>query len=323
MSAATDARPATRPGGAARPEPVGRRSGRNRLDRLRARSAWGFAAPALLVVAAVTVFPVVYSIVLSFADVEIGYDGFAIQGFGFDNYAALLQSADWYRALGFTVLYTVVTVTVELVLGMLVAIVLERLGATRGWMLALMLVPWSLVTIVNAQLWKYVYDSTYGVATWFFALFGEAPVILGEPVPAITGLMLADIWKTTPFVAIILLAGLVQISEDHYEAAELDGANAWQTFWRVVLPQLAPTLTIAVLFRVLQAFGVFDLPFVLTNGGPGTSTQSLAIMGYKVLFQDINIGPGAAIATSTAVIVAAGCLLFLRAFRNQAKGGEA
>ncbi|WP_181436172.1 carbohydrate ABC transporter permease [Curtobacterium sp. MCBD17_008] len=323
MSAATGVRTSTRPGGPARPDPVVRRSGRNRLDRLRARSAWGFAAPALLVVAAVTIFPVVYSIVLSFADVEIGYDGFAIQGFGFDNYAALVQSADWYRALGFTFLYTIVTVFVELVLGMLVALVLERLGATRGWMLALMLVPWSLVTIVNAQLWKYVYDSTYGVATWFFALFGEAPVILGEPVPAITGLMVADIWKTTPFVAIILLAGLVQISEDHYEAAELDGANGWQTFWRVVLPQLAPTLTIAVLFRILQAFGVFDLPFVLTNGGPGTSTQSLAIMGYKVLFQDINIGPGAAIATSTALIVAAGCLLFLRAFRNQAKGGEA
>ncbi len=188
-------------------------------------------------------------------------------------------------------------------------------------MLALLLVPWSLVTIVNAQLWKYIYDSTYGVATWFFGLFGDAPVILGEPVPAITGLMVADIWKTTPFVAIILLAGLVQISEDLYEAAELDGANGWQTFWRVVVPQLAPTLTIAVLFRVLQAFGVFDLPFVLTNGGPGTTTQSLAIMGYKVLFQDINIGPGAAIATSTAVIVAVGCLLFLRAFRNQRREG--
>ncbi|MBK0296836.1 sugar ABC transporter permease, partial [Bacillus sp. S34] len=102
----------------------------------------GFAAPALLVVAAVTIFPVVYSIVLSYADVEVGYEGFSIQSFGLGNYAALLQSADWYRALGFTVLYTLVTVSVELVLGMLVALVLERLGATRGWMLALMLVPW-------------------------------------------------------------------------------------------------------------------------------------------------------------------------------------
>jgi len=121
-------------------------------------------------------------------------------------------------------------------------------------------------------------------------------------------------------VAIILLAGLVMIPDEQYEAAELDGSSAWSTFWRVVMPQLLPTFTIAVLFRVLQAFGVFDLPFVLTQGGPGTSTQTLAIMGYKVLFQDINIGPGAAIATSTALIVGVGCLLFLRAFRNQAKG---
>jgi multiple sugar transport system permease protein len=287
------------------------------------RSAWTFAAPALLVIAVVTIFPVIYSVVLSFADVSIDYDGFQIDGFTVGNYGALLQSSDWYRALGFTTVYTLITVVVELVLGMLAALVLERLGVTRGWMLALLLIPWSLVTIVSAQLWKYIYDSTYGVATWGLSLVTDStPVILGEPVSAAAALMLADIWKTTPFVAIILLAGLVMIPEEHYEAAELDGASAWQTFWRVVMPQLLPTFTIAVLFRVLQAFGVFDLPFVLTQGGPGTSTQTLAIMGYKVLFQDINIGPGAAIATSTAVIVGLGCLLFLRAFRNQAKGDQ-
>jgi multiple sugar transport system permease protein len=179
------------------------------------------------------------------------------------------------------------------------------------------------VTIVSAQLWKYIYDATYGVATWFIGLFTDSPpVILGEPVSAGAALMVADIWKTTPFVAIILLAGLVMIPEEHYEAAELDGANVWTTFWRVVMPQLMPTFTIAVLFRILQAFGVFDLPFVLTQGGPGTSTQTLAMMGYRVLFQDLNIGPGAAIATTTALIVGLGCMVFLRAFRNQAKGDE-
>lgn len=291
------------------------------LEKQRARTGWLFASPALLVIAVVTVFPVLYSLVLSFSHVQIGYEGFAIQGFTGGNYGALFSSGAWYHALGFTVLYTVITVAVELVLGMLVALVLERLGATRGWMLALLLIPWSLVTIVSAQLWKYIYDATYGVATWFISVFTDStPVILGEPVSAGAALMVADIWKTTPFVAIILLAGLVMIPEEHYEAAELDGANAWTTFWRVVMPQLMPTFTIAVLFRVLQAFGVFDLPFVLTQGGPGTSTQTLAMMGYRVLFQDLNIGPGAAIATTTALIVGLGCLLFLRAFRNQARG---
>ncbi|WP_314102224.1 sugar ABC transporter permease [uncultured Frigoribacterium sp.] len=303
--------------------PTPERSARTSLARTRNRAAWLFASPALLVILLVTVFPVIYSVVLSFARVTIDYDGFQVEEYTLANYGALLQSQDWYRALGFTILYTVVTVTIELVLGMLSALVLERLGVTRGWMLALLLIPWSLVTIVSAQLWKYIYDSTYGIATWGIALVTDSPpVILGEPVSAAAALMVADIWKTTPFVAIILLAGLVMIPDEQYEAAELDGSSAWSTFWRVVMPQLLPTFTIAVLFRVLQAFGVFDLPFVLTQGGPGTSTQTLAIMGYKVLFQDINIGPGAAIATSTALIVGLGCLLFLRAFRNQAKGGD-
>jgi multiple sugar transport system permease protein len=295
----------------------------NGIERQRARTAWWFATPALVVIGVVVIFPVIYSVVLSFANVEIGYEGFGIKSFTADNYGALFNSSAWYQALGFTLLYTVITVGVELVLGMLVALVLERLGVTRGWMLALLLIPWSLVTIVSAQLWKYIYDATYGVVTWFIGLFTDSPpVILGEPVSAGAALMVADIWKTTPFVAIILLAGLVMIPEEHYEAAELDGANAWTTFWRVVMPQLMPTFTIAVLFRILQAFGVFDLPFVLTQGGPGTSTQTLAMMGYRVLFQDLNIGPGAAIATTTALIVGLGCLIFLRAFRNQVKGND-
>jgi multiple sugar transport system permease protein len=296
---------------------------RHGIDKARARTAWWFAAPALIVIAVVTIFPVVYSVVLSFAKVNIGYEGFGIKSFTGSNYGALFTSSAWYHALGFTLLYTVITVGVELILGMLVALVLERLGVTRGWMLALLLIPWSLVTIVSAQLWKYIYDATYGAATSFIGLFTDnPPVILGEPVSAGVALMVADIWKTTPFVAIILLAGLVMIPEEHYEAAELDGANAWTTFWRVVMPQLMPTFTIAVLFRILQAFGVFDLPFVLTQGGPGTSTQTLAMMGYRVLFQDLNIGPGAAIATTTALIVGLGCMVFLRAFRNQAKGDD-
>lgn len=293
------------------------------LASARARTGWAFASPALIVIAVVTVFPVLYSIVLSFAHVSIGYDGFSIDGFTIGNYDALIHSGNWYHALWFTIVYTIITVGVELVLGMLAALVLERLGATRGWMLALLLIPWSLITIVSAQLWKYIYDSTYGVATWIAGWFTDSPpVILGEPVTASTALMVADIWKTTPYVAIILLAGLVMIPEEHYEAAEVDGASSWRTFWQVVMPQLMPTFTIAVLFRVLQAFGVFDLPFVLTQGGPGTSTQTLAMMGYQVLFQDMNFGPGAAIATSTALIVGIGCLAFLRGFRNQARGEQ-
>lgn len=291
--------------------------------RRRARTAWWYTTPTLFVVGAVTIFPILFSVVLSFTTMRITYDGFRVEDVTLGNYQALLHSAEWREALLFTVFYTVVTVFAELVLGVLAALVLERLGAGRGWVMALLLIPWSLITVVSAQLWGYMYDASYGVVTWLCeALFGEAPVILGTPSTAIGGMMLADIWKTTPFVAIIVLAGLVMLPRDLYEAAQIDGLNAWSTFWRVTLPQLRPVIAIAVLFRILQAFGIFDLPFVLTQGGPGTATQSLAILGYKTLFQDLNMGPGAAIATSTAVLVFLGCLAFLRAFQSQVEEGE-
>ena len=143
------------------------------------------------------------------------------------------------------------------------------------------------------------------------------PVILGTPTPAIIGVMIADIWKTTPFVAIIVLAGLVMLPGDVYEAAEMDGASGWYTFWRITLPLLRPTIALAVMFRVLQAFGLFDLPYVMTGGGPGTSTQSLAILAYNALFKNLAFGPGAAVATSTALLVLLGCLATLRVFRTQ------
>lgn len=283
-----------------------------------ARLGWFYTAPSLAVVLLVTIFPIACSIVLSFARVHVTYSGFRIEELTLDNYVALANSSQWHYAVGFTVFYTVVTVLIELVLGTMAALVLERLGAARGWVMALLLIPWSMITVISAQLWGFLYNATYGAATWMFdTVFGSTPVILGTPSTAIAGMMVADIWKTTPFVTIIVLAGLVMLSREVHESAEIDGANSWTAFWHVTLPQLKSTLAVAVLFRVLQAFGVFDLPFVLTTGGPGTATQSLAIMGYKTLFQDLNIGPGAAIATTTGLLVIGSCLIFLKAFRAQ------
>ncbi|MGW8375529.1 sugar ABC transporter permease [Streptomyces sp. ODS28] len=293
------------------------------IERRRARTGWLYTAPALLVIALVTIFPVLYSVVMSFAKVRLTYGGMRVEEWTLGNYAVMGSSAAWLQALAFTVGYTLVTVAVELALGVAVAILLDRLEAGRGWLLALLLIPWSMITVVSAQLWSYLYNASYGAATWFFeVLLGEPPVILGTPVPAFTALAVADVWKTTPFVAVIVLAGLVRIPQEHYEAAEMDGAGAWSTFRHVVLPALRPVLAVAVLFRVLQAFGIFDLPFVLTQGGPGTATQSLAMLGYKTLFQDLNFGLGAAVATATGVLVMLGCLLFLRMFRSQVDEAE-
>jgi len=300
---------------AAGPELVGRPDiNRKRLARL----GWGFSAPALIVIGAVTIFPIVYSVVMSLFHVNVTGSGFSLTGFTLSNYNLLIHSPVWRDALFFTVYYTLITVAVELVLGTCIALVLERLTAGRGWMMALLLIPWSMITVINAELWSYIYNGTYGVADAILNAVGLGhPVILGTPTPAIIGVMIADIWKTTPFVAIIVLAGLVMLPGDVYEAAEMDGASGWYTFWRITLPLLRPTIALAVMFRVLQAFGLFDLPYVMTGGGPGTSTQSLAILAYNALFKNLAFGPGAAVATSTALLVLLGCLATLRVFRTQ------
>ncbi|TGB08885.1 sugar ABC transporter permease [Streptomyces sp. MZ04] len=260
---------------------------------------------------------------MSFSEVKVSGSGFRLGAFTGDNYAELLTSERWRQALLFTVLYTLGTVFVEVVLGTLIALVLERLSGGRGWMMALLLLPWAMITVVSAQLWAYVYNGVYGAfSVAYEAVTGSEMNVLGTSVPAIAAMSVADIWKTTPFVAIIVLAGLVMLPDDVTEAARVDGAGAWTVWWRIRLPLLRPTLAIAVLFRILQAFGIFDLPFVLTGGGPGNSTESLALLGWQVMFQNLSFGPGAAVAASTAGLVLVGCLVFLKAFRTQVGESE-
>jgi multiple sugar transport system permease protein len=293
--------------------------GRPDVNRKRmARLGWMFSAPALIIVGAVTIFPIVYSVVISLSNATVSGNGVSLNGFTTANYSLVLKNSTWHYALAFTIIYTLTTVVVELVLGTMIALVLERLTAGRGFMMALLLIPWSMITVINAELWGYIYQGTYGVADAILNAVGlGSPNILGQSTSAIIGLMIADIWKTTPFVAIIVLAGLVMLPGDIYEAAEVDGSSGWSTFWRITVPLLRPTLALAVLFRVLQAFGLFDLPYVLTNGGPGTATTSLAILGYNAIFKNLSYGPGAAVATTTALLVLLGCLLSLRTFRVQ------
>ena len=293
--------------------------GRPDVNRKRmARLGWTFTAPALIFVGAVTIFPIVYSVVISLSNATVSGNGIALNGFTTSNYSLVLKNSTWHYALGFTIIYTLITVLVELAIGTMIALVLERMVAGRGFMMALLLIPWSMITVINAELWGYIYQGTYGVADAILNAVGLGhPNILGTSTPAIIGLMIADIWKTTPFVAIIVLAGLVMLPGDIYEAAEVDGSSGWSTFWRITVPLLRPTLALAVMFRVLQAFGLFDLPYVLTNGGPGTATTSLAILGYDAIFKNLSFGPGAAVAVTSALLVLLGCLLSLRTFRVQ------
>jgi multiple sugar transport system permease protein len=205
-------------------------------------------------------------------------------------------------------------------------LVLERMIRGRGAMMALLLIPWSMITVISAQLWKYMYLPTYGAITHILEGLGASnPQILGAgAVSSIAALMVADIWKTTPFVAIIVLAGLVMLPGDVYEAAEVDGASSWTIFRRITLPLVRPTIALAILFRVLQAAGLFDLPQVLTGGSGGHSgyaTTSLAVLSYQQI-ADNQFGIASAIATTTALLVIIACLCFYRVFKNQAGEGN-
>jgi multiple sugar transport system permease protein len=284
---------------------------RDRLQRRYALVGWSVSSPALFVIGAVTIAPIAFAIFMSFEKVGVTASGVSFNGATVGNYHLMVTAGLWHHALWWTTMYAVVTVSIELVIGTIFALILEGLTAGRGPMMALLLIPWSLITVISAELWSYIYNASYGI------LASVWPNALGTPWSATIALFVADIWKTTPFVTVIVLAGLVMIPRELFEASEVDGASPWETFWRIKLPLLRPTIGLAILFRALQAFGLFDLPYVLTNGGPGTSTQSLAILAYNTMFTNIDFGPGAAVAVSTAVLVLIMCLVFLRAFRQQ------
>ena len=204
------------------------------IQRRLARLGWGFTAPALIFIGLVTIFPIAFAILLSFEKVNVTANGFQLQGATLSNYHTVVTAGLWHHALWFTTYYTVISVIIEVVLGTMFALVLERLTHFRGPMMAILLIPWSLITVISAELWGYIYNATYGVLDDLSHIFGTGePVVLGTPLAATVALIFADVWKTTPFVAIIVLAGLVMIPQELYEASEVDGAAGWKTFWRI------------------------------------------------------------------------------------------
>jgi multiple sugar transport system permease protein len=298
--------------------PLGRRPGVASLTQRRALVGYAFLAPAVLVIAGVTLGPIGYSLYLTLMNVQVTGNGFATAWAGLANYAILLHAAEFWQAFTFTVGYTGSTVVVEIVVGMAMALVLSNLVRGRGVAMAVLLVPWSLITVVSAEVWSYMYNSAYGLIDYLMvALHVTAQPVnwLGVPSLALVAIGIADVWKTTPFVALILVAGLQMINRDLYEAAVLDGASGWRTFWRITVPLLRPSILVAVLFRVLQSFGLFDLPYVLTSGGPGQTTQSLALLAYNAMFNDLSFGPGTAVAVVTVAAVIVVSIIFIKGLR--------
>ncbi len=223
---------------------------------------------------------------------------------GLGNYSRALQDGRMWSGLGQTVLFTAFSVSFELVLGILLALVMNRAMRGQGLVRVFSLIPWAIPTVVSAMIWLYLYNGSSGIIAHIFAALGlvDSPAaLLLTGTSAMGAVILADVWKTTPYMALMILAGLQTISSSYYEAASIDGATRIQQFFRITLPMLKGPILVALLFRTLDAFRVFDLIWVLTGGGPGGQTETISIYAYKAMFAQTQFGYGSALAVLIAL----------------------
>ena len=293
----------------AEPEVTGRRR-RPRLSegaRAERRLGWLLCAPAVIVMIAVAAFPIFYAIWLSLQRYDLRFPQQA-KFIGLTNYGAVLSSPYWWHALVVTLIITIVSVAIEFVLGMLLAILMYRTLFFRGTVRTIILIPYGIVTVAAAYGWQYAWTPNEG---YLSALFNNSAP-LTKTGTAIAIIILAEVWKTTAFMALLLMAGLSLVPEDVLQAARVDGATAWQRFTRVTLPLMKPAILVALLFRALDAFRIFDNIYILTGGGNGT--YSVSILGYDNLFRALNLGIGSAISILIFICVAIIAFIFIRLF---------
>lgn len=266
--------------------------------------AWLLMLPLLAVMIAVIGWPMIDTIRLSFTDAKlVGTEGSFV---GLGNYAKMLSGNNFLRSLNNTLWFSVISVTAEMVIGVLAALLLNQEFRGRTILRALMILPWALPTIVNATLWRLIYNPEYGAlnaALLQFGLISEYRSWLGEPGLAMAALIVADCWKNFPLVALIALAALQAVPRDVVSASLVDGASAWNRFRFVTLPYLAGPLMVALVLRTIEAFKVFDIVWVMTRGGPANSTRTLSILVYQEAFSFQRAGSGASLALIVTLIV--------------------
>jgi len=271
-------------------------------------------APAALVMVAVTAWPIIYSVWLSLQRYDLKFPD-QRQFIGLTNYATVLTNQYWWTAFGVTLLITVVSVAIELVLGMALALIMHRALVGRGLVRTVTLVPYGIVTVVAAFSWRFAWTADTG---YLARLFTPGAEPLTERASALAIIILAEVWKTTPFMALLLLAGLALVPDDLLKAAAMDGATGWQRFTKVILPIMKPAILVALLFRTLDAFRIFDNIFVLTSGAQQTS--SVSILTYNNLIRGLNLGIGATMSVLIFVTVALIAWLFIKLFGTSAPG---
>ena len=291
----------------------GRSSESTRRER---RLAALLCAPAALIILTVTGYPIGYAVYLSLERFDLRFPdrhGFV----GLANYGAVLSSGYWWQAFTVTVVITVVSVAIEFIVALALALAMYRTAVGRGLVRTVVLIPYGMVTVVASYGWRHAWTPGRG---YLAALLPAGTAPLADQASAIALIILAEVWKTTPFMALLLLAGLALVPEDLLKAAAMDGAGPWQRLTRVILPVMKPAILVALLFRTLDAFRVFDCIYVLTRGANGT--QSVSMLGYDNLFVSFNLGIGSAISVVIFLVVAAVALVFVKLFGVAAPGAE-
>jgi ABC-type sugar transport system permease subunit len=255
--------------------------------------------PSLAVLLSVSIYPVFNGLWLSFRNTSLVFQTDAFVGF--DNYSAMVADPKFWNAWRNTLVFTVSSTALETVLGLLMALILFETFGGRGWVRASMLIPWAIPTVVTSKMFAWMFDGQNGIVNYLLRTVGIISGNInwyGSADHALLTIVIADVWKTTPFMALLLLSGLQTIPGSLAEAARIDGASEWQYFWSIRLPLLAPSLLIAALFRALDAFRIFDLVYVLTGGGPADATEVLSTLTYKTLFSALQFGPGSALSSA-------------------------
>ena len=272
-------------------------------------------APAVIVMLAVAAYPIVYAVILSLQRYNLALPQNRAW-VGLANYGAVLSSSYWWQALEVTLIITVFSVSITLVLGMALAFVLHRTIFSRGLIRTTSLIPYGIVTVAAAYSWQYAWTPSQG---YLSALFNNSAPLTNH-VQALIVIIIAEIWKTTPFMALLLLAGMSLVPDDLLKAARVDGATGWQRFTKIMLPLMKPAILVALLFRTLDSFRIFDNIYILTAGANGTA--SVSILGYNNLFNALNLGIGSAISILIFICVAIIAVIYILGFGAAAPGSD-
>jgi multiple sugar transport system permease protein len=276
-------------------------------------------SPSMVLIAIVAAYPIGYAIWLSLHEYSVRVAGLS-RWAGFKNYSTALQSSEFWDAVKTTFIFTGASVVFETLLGLAMAMAMHSAFKGQGVLRTVVLVPWAVLTVVTAITWQTIFEPSLGFVNSLLGSIGlpNDTVWLGQSPEALMVMIFADVWKTAPFMALLLLAGLQVIPDDIYEAAKMDGATAWQRFTKITLPLLKPALLVALIFRTLDALRIFDLPFVLTKGAHGTTTLSL--ISYETFQTNRILGAGSALAVLTFVIVMIVSFVYIRFVGGNIRG---